>query len=40
MEENCEITMKLEEKNNWQAWKNQGNRGNCWENEEIAGRNA
>ena len=27
MEENCEITMKLEEKNNWQAWKNQGNRG-------------
>jgi hypothetical protein len=23
---------------NWQAWKNQGNRGNRWENEEIAGR--
>ena len=22
----------------WQAWKNQGNRGNRWENEEIAGR--
>ena len=23
----------------WQAWKHQGNQGNRWENEEIAGRN-
>jgi len=23
----------------WQAWKNQGNRGNRWEHGEIAGRN-
>ena len=38
MEENCEKNIKLEGKNEWQAWKNQGNRGNRWENEEIAGR--
>ena len=30
--------MKLAEKKKWQAWKNQGHRGNRWENEEIAGR--
>ena len=34
MVENCEKNIKLEEKNEWQAWKNQGNRGNRWENEE------
>jgi hypothetical protein len=39
--ENCQTTLKLEEKINGKlgktAWKNQGNRGNRWENEEIAG---
>ena len=42
MEENCEKPIKLEEKMNGKlgktARKNQGNRGNRWENEEIAGR--
>ena len=39
MEENCEKTLKLEEKMNGKlrktAGKNQGNRENRWENEEI-----
>ena len=38
MEENCGKKHETEGKNEWQAWKNQGNRGNRWENEEFAGR--
>ena len=38
MEENCEKNHYTRGKNEWQAWKNHGNRGNRCENEEIAGR--